>query len=560
MRLLLILLTRRLAAVRKAIRDREGAKVAVLGAFALLFALVMVGEYVAFRRTFSYITRALGAGGPALTLYTLESFLVLVWLIALLSFVVSGLWKFYRAPDTPLLLSTPLPLTTLYWLRATETFTLTSWASVILGVPALLALGVSYGSSSRYYLLALAVLVLFMAFTGGTGVLLTALAGPAFRRLGTRTTALLVGSLLLGGFAFLIGRNVVPSSADFTAIFEPGILNGKPESIKFIEAKFGLWPSHPFAVTLYVSATGQPAGSGTTRALLWVAPLLALAAAALPGRWLYHHTLPLVSEGLVFAGSPEAAEAPTGRVGFPRFLSGPVGCLVERDLLRLSRSPRELGQAAFLLFLLALYTAFLYVAPLREVSEKHETVARLLLLNLVAAGYFLTAFGLRFVFPSFSLEGRTAWILFSSPVRLFDLFLARLSLYTVLLFSVVGPIALAGAFKISSSPRLLLAGGLLFFLTTVTIVSVSLAFGAIWPNFREVNPESLATNTGGLATTFLCLGYVAAVGWLGHGAGLSILFGGPAFGYLGVAAGLSAAIVGGVSLAAHRRIARLEVA
>lgn len=558
MRLILLLLARRLSAVKKMIRDREGAKVAVMGAFGLLFALVMGAEYVAFLRAFDHIKRELGIGAPALTLYTIESFLVLIWLVALLSFVVSGLWIFYRAADTPLLLSTPLPLTTLYWLRATETFALTSWAFVILGIPALAALGASYGSGASYYLLALVVLGLFMVFTGGTGALLTALTGAAFRRFRTRTGIVLVAGLLLGGFALLVGRHVVPSTADFTAIFEPGVLNGKPDSIKFIEAKFSFWPSHPYAASLYASATGQPAGTGATRAALWLGPLLALATAALPGRWLYRRTLPVVTEGFVFAGGAAAAPA-TGQVLFPRFFSGPVGCLVERDLLRLVRSPREMGQAAFLLFLLALYIAFLFVAPLRAVEQKHETVARLLLLNLVAAGYFLTAFGLRFVFPSLSLEGQAAWVLFASPVRLFRLFLGKFALYAVALFLLVGSIALAGTLRLSPSPALLGAFALLLALVTFTTVAVSLAFGVLWPNFQESNPESLATNAGGLATTFLCLGYVALVGWVTQHSALLLFDGRAPTGPLLLALAVSSAIVGGVIGAARWRIGRLEV-
>ncbi len=559
MRLILILHMRRLAAVRKLIKDREGAKLAVMGGFATLFALVMVGEYVVFLRTFAHITRELEHAGPALTLYTLESFLVLIWLIALLSFVVSGLWIFYRASDTPLLLSTPISLTTLYWLRATETFTLTSWAFVILGIPALLALGASYGSSWSYYLVALAVLALFMAFAGGTGALLTALAGAAFRRLRTRAGILLVGSVLLGGFALLIGRNVVPSGADFTILFEPGILNGKPESTKFVETKFRLWPSHPFAVTLYASATGQPAGSQASQAALWLGPLLALAAAARPGRWLYRRTLPVVAEGLVFGASSERAAAPTGQFRFPRFLSGPVGCLIERDLLRLVRSPRELGQAVFLLFLLVLYVAFLFMAPLREAGEKPETVAQLLLLNLLATGYFLTAFGLRFVFPTLSLEGQAAWVLFASPVRLFHLFLAKLVFYTVLLFLLVGSIALAGTLRLAPSPALLGAFGLLLILVTTTTVAVSLAFGVVWPNFKEPNPEALATNAGGLATTFLCLGYVAVGGWLAQRATLGVFDGRSPAAPLLLALVVSTAIVGIVIGLARRKITDIEV-
>ncbi|MFQ5898091.1 MAG: hypothetical protein ACE5JN_07575 [Candidatus Methylomirabilia bacterium] len=558
MTVILVLLARRLAAVRESVKDRQGAKIAVMGAFALLLALVTVGEYEIFLRGFRAISRELGAAGPALTLYTLETFLVLVWVLALMSYVVSGLWIFYHAPDTSLLLSTPLRLTTLYWLRVIETFALTLWASVILGIPALLALGASYGSGAGYYLHALGVLVLFMAFAGGAGAVLTTLAGAAFRRLRIRTATFVVSLFLLGGFALLIGRDVIPSTNDFVAIFEPGILNGKPDSIKFIEAKFSLWPSHPFAVTFYASATGRPAGTGTSRAALWLGPLLVVALAAFPGRWLYRRTLPLVAEGFLLAGGGDTA-APTRRRQFPRLFSGPVGCLLERDLLRLSRSPRELGHAGFLLFLLALYIAFLFAAPLREVAEKHETVARLSLLNFAAAGYFLTAFGLRFVFPSLSLEGRAAWVLFASPVRVFRLFLAKLALYAVLLFLVVGSIALAGALRFSPSPTLFVALAILLALVTVTTVAVALAFGAIWPNFTESKPESLATSAGGLATTFVCLGYVAIGGWLAQRMTLAVFDGRSPWGLLLLALGVSSVIVASAIAAARRKIQRVEV-
>ncbi|MFQ5520204.1 MAG: hypothetical protein ACE5FK_02300 [Candidatus Methylomirabilia bacterium] len=558
MRVILVLLALRLAAVRKIVKDREGAKIAVMGAFALIFALVSVGMYQILLWVFGAITRELGAAGPALTLYILETSLVLVWLLALMSYLVSGLWIFFHASDTSLLLSTPLSLTTLYWLRVTETFTLTLWAFVVLGVPALLALGASYGSDARYYLHALGVLVLFVAFTGGTGAIGTTLAGVAFRRFRIRTATLVLSLVLLGGFALLIGRDLIPSRGDFEAIFQPGILNGKPGSIKFIEAKFGLWPSHPFAVTFYTSATGQAAGTATSRAALWLGPLLVLTTALFPGRWLYRRTLPLAAEGFVLAGGGENAP-PTRQRQFPRLFSGPVGSLLERDLLRLGRSPRELGHAGFLLFLLALYTAFLFAAPLREVGANPEAVAWLSLLNVAAAGYFLTAFGLRFVFPSLSLEGRAAWVLFASPVRIFRLFIAKLVLYAVLLFLVVGGIALAGTLRLSPPPSLFVALAILLVLVTATTVAVSLAFGTTWPNFTQSKPESLATSAGGLATTFVCLGYVALAGWLAQRMTLAVLNGQSPWGPLLVGLGVSSVIVASVVAAARRKIQRLEV-
>ncbi|MBI4591630.1 MAG: hypothetical protein HY725_22620 [Candidatus Rokubacteria bacterium] len=558
----LTLLLRHGRALAKLMRDREGAKLAVIGVFVLLFGLVMIAEYAVFRRGLAEVLD-MGAPAGALTLYILESFSILVLVIAVISFVVTGLWTFYRSSDTPFLLATPLSLTQLFWLRAAETFALTSWPFVILGIPAILALGSAYRQSAGFYGRALVILILFMALAGGTGILLTMLAGAAFRRYRARTGILLATAILVGGFAFLVGRHVIPSAGDFYLIFEPGIPNGKPASLKFIEKRFWLWPSHPLAVSLYASATESSAGSEASRAAVWLLPGAALAAAGTLGRRLFRITLPGMAEGFGFSGAP-GSRAAAGVGVFPRFLSGPIGALVERDLVGLGRSPQELGRAAFIAFLLVLYTAILFVAPISELLDKPETVARLLSLDLVAVGYFLTAFGLRFVFPSVSLEGRGAWILFASPVPIFGLFLAKLFAYSAVLLVVVGPIALAGALRLISSPLLLGAFALLLALLTVTTVAACLAVGLLWPNFKETNAERLATNSGGLATIILCLGYVAVVGWLGRQSVLTF------FGmeaalpysvvlYVGGAVVLSAAIVAGATAAARRRIKRLEI-
>jgi hypothetical protein len=90
-------------------------------------------------------------------------------------------------------------------------------------------------------------------------------------------------------------------------------------------------------------------------------------------------------------------------------------------------------------------------------------------------------------------------------------------------------------------------------------VTVSLAFGILWPDFKETNAERLATNAGGLATIILCLGYVAVVGWLGRQSVQAFSAGGSILAYLGGAVALSAAIVAGAAAAARRRLKTLEI-
>jgi len=540
------------------VRGATAARLLVAAGFVGVFALVMAGEYLVFRRGLGAL-RGLGLPGLALSLYFLESVLVLIFLVSLVSYVASGLWIFYRAADTGFLLAAPLPLPGLFALRAVQTFLLTSWPLAIVGGPALAALGVAHGGDAVFYAAGLLHLALFAVLVGATGACLTAVAGSALRRAPTRLAVGAVTAALLAVFAVAIGRGVIPSAADFHTIFEPGILNGKPSSIKFIEAKFALWPTHPYAAALHAAATGSRAGSSTSRAAAGLLPLLGLAAAGTLGLALYRRALPAIAESFVLSGGGAGGTASGRRARFPRWLAGPLGALVERDVLALVRNPHEWSRAAFLGFLLVLYTSFLFVAPLGEVADRPAAVARLLLLNVLAAGYFLTAFGLRFVFPSTSLEGRAAWVLFSSPVSLRRLFLAKLGVYTGLLAVAVLPIALAGTFRLTGDPRLLAATAALLLLLVLTTATLLLALGAAWPNFREPNPESLSTSGSGLAGTLACLGYVAVVGWCARGAALAVATGSTVTPWVLLAGVVSAGLVAAALVLAAWRLRTLEV-
>ena len=522
----------------------------------LVFGAVMVAEYAVFRRALFTIGE-LGAASAALTLYFLESVMVLIFVLALLSFVASGLWVYYRARDTRLLLAAPIPLGGLYALRSVETFTLTSWPLGVVGLPALLALGAAYRQDPGFYAYGAVVLTSFAALTGAGGALVTTAAGAALRRAPSRLVVAVTVAVLLVAFIALVGRNLVPSAVDFHVMFEPGTLNGKPASIKFIEGKFALWPSHPFAAALYTRATGGPAGSAATGWALWLAPLGALLGAATLGRRLYGRTLPAMAESF----GPAAAAAPSPRAaasGFPRWLSGPIGALIERDLIAIARSPHELGRAAFIALLLLLYTSFIVIAPLREVADRPEAVARLLLFSVIASGYFITAFGLRFVFPSLSLEGRVAWVFFSSPVSAFRLVMARAALYVSVLSVVVVPIAMIGVVRLVREPGLVATMASLLLLLAATTATLLLAFGAAWPDFREPNPETLSTSGGGLAGTVICLLYVAGMGWIARQAALASTGGGSMVTWLAMGAVASVALITGALGLARWRLRTLE--
>jgi Putative ATP-binding cassette len=344
-------------------------------------------------------------------------------------------------------------------------------------------------------------------------------------------------------------------------MFEPGRLNGTTIALHFVEDKFTRWPSHPFAAAVFGLATGQ--GSAPVRAFVasLVLPLAAAALAYWGGGALFRRVIWRAAEGVLLARPEGRAVAPLGWPTFPVVLRGPVGALLEKELLTAVRSPQELGRGAFFAFLLALYTLLFLRVPVPNRAGTEDVTAQLCAFSLLATGYFLTTVALRFVFPALSLEGPSAWILFASPVRLAPLFWARLALYSVVGFVGLGAIALAGGLRLGLPPLGFTLFAAQLGLMSVTIMTVALALGVCWPDFRGRSAEALATSAGGLLTTALCLGYVAASGWLGNRLVLAVLTGAPptAIGLPVVGAVvLSGAVVAGPLWLARRRGGSLE--
>jgi ABC-2 type transport system permease protein len=559
-RLVAALLGWRLRMGAKVLRARD-ARLAVVVAFGLVFAAVMAGEYVFFLRSFRAVA-TMGVAGPPLTLYALEAFFVLILLIGILSAVVTGSTIFFRLTENRLLLTTPVPLRAIFLLRSLETFGLTSWAFVVLATPALVALGVHSQRAAGFYVVTALLLGGFLVLTGALGTLLTMTFGRFLGHFRSRLGIVGLTVTLLAGGGVLVGRAVVPTRADFNIMFEPGLLNGTTIALHFVEDKFAGWPSHPFAAAVFGLATGQ--GSQPDRALL-LSLLLPVAAAVVgygAGGALFRGLIWSAAEGVLLARPEGAAAPPAGWRTFPLLLRGPVGALLEKELVTLARSPQELGRGGFFAFLLALYMLLFLRVPVPDVAGTEDVTARLVAFSLLATGYFLTTVALRFVFPALSLEGRTAWILFVSPIRLVALFWARLGLYSLAGFLGLGAITLAGGVRLGLSPLGVGLVAALLALLSLTIMTVALALGVCWPDFRGRSAESLATSAGGLLTTAVCLAYVAVCGWLGYRLVLALLTAGPP-GHVAwplvAAVVVSLAVAGGPLGLAARRRARFEV-
>ena len=121
----------------------------------------------------------------------------------------------------------------------------------------------------------------------------------------------------------------------------------------------------------------------------------------------------------------------------------------------------------------------------------------------------MCAFALRFVFPSFSVEKKTLWILESAPLTFRKIFLSKYAFYTSL-FLVVGllmeyiNILILRVSFISASYSLFL-----FISAIIFIITLALSMGAIFPSQDSDDPEAVSTSMSGLFFTALSLLYGA---------------------------------------------------
>ncbi len=190
-----------------------------------------------------------------------------------------------------------------------------------------------------------------------------------------------------------------------------------------------------------------------------------------------------------------------------------------KDMKDILRDP---GQWSQLLLLVGLIFVYLF-------SIKSLPIERIITINMVAffntgiLSFIMAALVNRFVFPSFSVEGRSFWIIKSFPVKISDVFWGKFLLYFL-------PLIFFGMFLSIMSNYLLGVDRFIYvftFLNVITITSVlvflGLSIGMIYPKFKYSNVTEVSFSYGGIVYMLISMIYV--------GVGL-IMQAGPVYIYL----------------------------
>jgi ABC-2 type transport system permease protein len=496
----LLLLPKWLTARTRAMANERGrtARFAVLATMGVLFWAFI---YTVLYKLLVYF-RGVPDLGPFLAGKLLGIILVGFFSLLLLSNIITALSSFFLARDLDLLVAAPVDWLTLYGAKLLETGVNASWMVVLMATPMFAAFGVAYHGGPLFPLIVIAVFVPFLIVPAVVGSAITLLLVNIFPARRTRDILSVIAVLAAGGIVLLF-RIVRPERLarpeGFRSLMEFVTILRTPTSpflpSEWVQRSVLGWLSYrPDWVSMY---------------LLWSTAAAAFVLGALLHRRLYMIGFSKAQE----SGQRFARESASGRAGF-RALR-PLGNLrrelVLKELRLFFRDTTQWSQLILLAVLVVVYVFNIKYLPLRGEGITFFLVNVVPFLNLVLAGFVLASIAARFIFPSVSLEGRTLWLLRSSPMPVKDLLWAKFWVGTT-------PLLLLALGIVGVTDALLQVSDFMFAVSVMTIAFMTLAlcgmalgFGTLFPQFETENAAQIPTSFGGLVFMIASIALISAV-------------------------------------------------
>ncbi len=438
-------------------------------------------------------------------LFAIFFFTLFVMLIFSNSIIIfSGL---YRSREAGFLLSQPLSHEHVFVYKLVEALLFSSWAVVFVGVPLMLAYGITTGVTWSYYPVTAVFFLWFIMLPAGLGALIALGLGryfPLFRSKWAKL-ALLVALLALGFLAYRVMVSIRTLPA-MTEIWLRGILK------RLAFARNALLPSYWMSEGVLALVKRNFFRSVFFLLVIVSNALMLLLVAYHFARRSYGRSYSLAQRGSGRRrrGQWQLITRFINRLFF--FLPPEARLLLVKDAKVFLRDPVQWSQFLIFFGLLAIYffniRRFYYHV---QVMFWRNLIA---FVNLATTSLILATFTSRFVFPLVSLEGQKFWILGLSPIS------RRVILWGKFLFAFLGTFLISEGLILVSCAMLRLPWQIVVLhMATVMLVcaglsGIAVGLGATYPNLKEDNPSKIVSGFGGtlcLVASLLFISLVIAV-------------------------------------------------
>ncbi len=448
---------------------------------------LLYGLYCGFYRLLAYLHTVPLIG--ELLLWKLTAMLMLTtFAMVTISSLLTSLTTLYYSYDLKFLMKAPLSPRAIFLDKSLESAFFASWMIGLILVPYVAALIKANHYPPSFFIAFCVLLLPFLLLAASAGIAFTLLLLYFFPSSRTRDVIWVASSLSL---TLLYGaiRYAQPEK-----LVRPDALRVVSDYLKFLQA-----PTAEYLPSWWLTKalTAYTAGHWTT--FLGQAALLLGATAAV------YAALVWLAGELYFDGYSGAQEGPLRRRVL-EYRPIRVDAVLWKDWVTFFRDVKHWSQ-----ILLVLGLVFVYLFSIKRLPLDSPDLRSLVsFLNIGTAGFVLAALGLRFTYPSISLEGRSWWVLGSAPVS------ARRVMRQKALFSSV-PMGALALILAGATNRLLHADAFVSWVSLTALFVVALAlcamgvgFGALFPMFHVENIHQIESSLGGFVYMAAALFYIGA--------------------------------------------------
>lgn len=475
-------------------------------------ALLSIAVYYGLYRFLDYVGRApmLGSimgpfiGGMLVTKF-LEMIYIALFFMVFFSSVIAAFSAFYLDSEITLLMASPVSVYRIFWARFTLMLVDSSWMALTFFIPIFFAFATAAKAPWWAYPIYPGYIFLYLLFPNIAGALLALMLASFFPIRQMKKVFQFLSVLVLGSMVFFF---------------------------RFLEPEKLLNPNYFGDISNYILSLRTPMldyfpsawMKDISRALFAGDPLLTI---DLSGPLLVSlfigvcllHILAQLYYRESWQASMEAVENQVmGLEWFRRVLMIPlrfcrrdVRVVGEKEITVFMRDPAIFSQVFMMIAIIFVYGYNLKIIPLKEIptlytGEVHDS---LVYFNGPFIGFILAAIGMRFVYPSISLEGRAFWAVKASPIKPGRLLIIKFFLYLPWVFLLGMCLCYISnlVFHVTT-PYLYLLSFLNVALMSVVVTALAVGLGAVYASFTSENPLKIAGSFGGFVFMIFCALYI----------------------------------------------------
>lgn len=432
--------------------------------------------------------------GGLLVSKLLEMLLLTLFFMVLFSSIISALSAFFLNEELPVLMVSPQPIAKIFRSRFFMMTMESSWMVIAFFFPALLAFATSMKAGAIAYFLYPVYICLFILLPNLCGAFTALLLGTFFPIRQMKKIFQFLSILVLTSLIFFM------RSLEAEKLLNPSYFKDVSQyilslQVPLLEYSPSSW-LHKSAISLfradyYVSFTE-------------LLPIIGLATGGLI-------LLNMLSYAFYRESWQRSMEAVENQVLglewirkiviFPlRFFKSSFRVIATKEITTFLRDPAIFSQIFMMAAIVFVYGYNLSILPLKDIPTLYsgEINDSLVFMNGPFIGFILASIGMRFVYPSVSMEGRAFWAVKSSPMRPGKIIFIKLLIYLIpmLLLGIVLCTVTNSIFQVSS-PLLYWMSYINVGLISIVITALAIGTGSVYADFDVDSPLKIAGSYGG---------------------------------------------------------------